>query len=85
MLEEIHRVSPRRYARRGKWLIKIAAIWMVWHATLAPAQVPPPPGLSAPAKPTSMPPFDLPTTAGPALRSEALRGQVVVIRFWASW
>ena len=45
----------------------------------------PPAGLSALAKPTAMPAFELPTTAGSTFRSEALRGQVVVVRYWASW
>lgn len=44
-----------------------------------------PPALRPPAKPTMMPAFELPTTAGTTLKSESLRGQVVVIRFWASW
>jgi len=44
-----------------------------------------PAGLSAPAQPTMMPAFDLPTTAGHALNSTSLKGQVLVIRFWASW
>jgi hypothetical protein len=44
-----------------------------------------PPGLSAPAKPMVMPAFDLPTVAGSPLRSESLKGQVLVVRFWASW
>ena len=45
----------------------------------------PPAGLTAPPKPTAMPAFDLPTTAGSTFRSESLRGQVVVVRYWASW
>lgn len=45
----------------------------------------PPAGLSAPPKPTAMPAFDLPTTAGSTFRSESLRGQVIVVRYWASW
>jgi cytochrome oxidase Cu insertion factor (SCO1/SenC/PrrC family) len=44
-----------------------------------------PAGLSAPAKPTLMPAFNLPTTAGKRLDSASLKGQVLVIRFWASW
>jgi hypothetical protein len=32
-----------------------------------------------------MPAFDLPTVAGSPLRSESLKGQVLVVRFWASW
>ena len=44
-----------------------------------------PKGLSAPPKPTEMPAFDLPTTAGGTLRSESLKGQVLILRYWASW
>lgn len=44
-----------------------------------------PKGLSAPTKPTEMPAFDLPTTAGGTLRSESLKGQVLIVRYWASW
>ena len=45
----------------------------------------PPAGLTAPPKATAMPAFDLPTTAGSTFRSESLRGQVVIVRYWASW
>ena len=45
----------------------------------------PPTGLSAPPKPTPMPAFELPTTSGDTFKSESLRGQVVVVRYWASW
>ncbi len=52
----------------------------------ASADLPSPPaGLAVPAKPTSMPAFKLPTTAGSTLGSESLKGEVLVIRFWASW
>ncbi len=70
---------------RGPCLLLLALAWALAHATPTRAQTPFPPGLSAPARTTAMPAFDLPTTAGGHLRSEALRGQVVVIRFWASW
>ncbi|RPI46493.1 MAG: hypothetical protein EHM59_07305 [Betaproteobacteria bacterium] len=85
MSRHVHGMSSRRHARCSKWLVSFAASWIVGYASLAGAQIPPPPGMSAPAKPASMPEFNLPTTAGPALRSESLRGRVVVIRFWASW
>ena len=32
-----------------------------------------------------MPEFELPNAHGDTVRSEALRGKVVVMRFWASW
>jgi hypothetical protein len=41
--------------------------------------------LKAPAKPMGMPAFVLPTTAGTQLDSRSLEGQVVIVRFWASW
>jgi hypothetical protein len=44
-----------------------------------------PAGLSVPVKPAAMPAFELPTLTGKPLRSETLKGQVLVIRFWASW
>jgi hypothetical protein len=44
-----------------------------------------PPGLSKPAKSLVMPAFELPTTTGALLHSSGLRGQVVIVRYWASW
>ena len=44
-----------------------------------------PAGLTAPAKPTRLPAFNLPTAAGGAVRSDELRGKVVIARFWATW
>lgn len=50
------------------------------------AGLPPlPAGLSAPAKPTPMPAFNLQTSAGGTLRADDLRGKVVIARFWATW
>jgi hypothetical protein len=51
----------------------------------AAAELEPPAGLSAPAKPTHLPAFNLPTAAGGTVRSEELRGKVVIARFWATW
>jgi len=62
--------------------IAIAAV-AIWCAGAVAADLPK--GLSAPAKPTPMPAFELPTTDGGTFRSESLRGQVVVVRYWASW
>ena len=75
----------RQGAARRKLIGALAAALALGQAHPGFAQAPLPQGLSAPAKSTAMPAFDLPTTAGPSLRSESLRGQVVVIRFWASW
>ena len=52
---------------------------------VAAAELAPPAGLTAPAKPTRLPAFNLPTAAGGMVRSGELRGKVVIARFWASW
>jgi len=44
-----------------------------------------PEGLATPGQSTPMPVFELPDPDGNPVRSEGLRGKVVVIRFWASW
>ena len=44
-----------------------------------------PKGLSAPSQLKPMPAFNLPTAAGGTLRSDDLRGKVVIARFWATW
>ena len=44
-----------------------------------------PEGLAAPSPSTSMPVFELPDANGETVRSVALQGKVVVVRFWASW
>jgi len=77
--------TPRRAGRR-RWLVRsvCCAAWAL--APLAQAGEPAlPPELKAPAKTTAMPAFVLPTTAGSNLDSKSLQGQVLVIRFWASW
>ena len=64
----------------------LVAVLALCAASAIAADLPAPPaGLSAPPKLTAMPAFDLPTTAGSTFRSESLRGQVVVVRYWASW
>jgi hypothetical protein len=67
------------------WALALCALLACAPNTRAAEVLAPPRGLSAPPKPIAMPAFDLPTTAGGDLRSESLRGQVLVIRFWASW
>ena len=52
------------------------------HAAGSPAL---PEGLVAPNQATSMPEFDLPDANGATIRSAALQGKVVVLRFWATW
>ncbi|MEK7876974.1 MAG: hypothetical protein AAB325_12375, partial [Pseudomonadota bacterium] len=52
----------------------------------AAAELAPPAGLTAPAKATRLPAFNLPAAAGGgAVRSDDLRGKVVIARFWATW
>lgn len=77
--------GPSRQGRR-RWLARASVCAALWPSLLAAAAQPAPPSeLKALAKPTAMPAFVLPTTAGAKLDSKALEGQVVVIRFWASW
>jgi len=76
---------PVRTQRRHL-LLQAAACLLLAQAPFAPAADPALPAeLKPPAKPTPMPAFELPTTSGSMLRSESLKGQVLVIRFWASW
>jgi hypothetical protein len=71
---------------RAKWLAGAALCALLWPAPHPVAAEPAlPPALKAPAKPVAMPAFVLPTTAGARLDSQSLQGQVLVIRFWASW
>lgn len=73
-------------AARRRFLRAAVAALVLTTAPHVPAAEPAmPTGLSAPAQPTAMPAFELPTTAGKALDSASLKGQVLVIRFWASW
>ena len=52
------------------------------HAEPAPT---PPNGLTALAQPAAMPSFQLTATNGDTLDSASLAGQVVIVRFWATW
>ena len=51
----------------------------------AAAELAPPAGLSAPAKPTHLPAFNMPVATGGSARADDLRGKVVIARFWATW
>lgn len=59
--------------------------------TLSPLRTPaaeapkPPESLAPPGQSTPMPVFELPDPDGNLVRSESLRGKVVVLRFWATW
>jgi len=73
-------------ARNRRWLAGVALCLALGPAPLAHAAAgAPPPELKPPVKPAAMPAFVLPTTAGTNLDSRSLEGQVLVIRFWASW
>ena len=79
--------SLRHSRSRRRWIVR-AVLGLALAAApgvQAAQSVSPPPGLKPPAKPTSMPAFELPTAAGGKLDSRSLAGQVVVVRFWASW
>ena len=50
------------------------------------AELPAPPaGLTALAKPTRMPAFNLATPAGGKVHADEFRDKVVIARFWATW
>ena len=71
---------------RRRWLAGVALSLALGPASLAHAAAGAPrPPLKPPAAPAAMPAFVLPTTAGAQLDSKSLQGQVLVIRFWASW
>jgi hypothetical protein len=78
--------TAQRGVERRRMLLRLAACVVLSQAPFVHAADPaPPPELKPPVKPTPMPAFQLPTTSGPMLSSQSLKGQVVVIRFWASW
>jgi hypothetical protein len=69
----------------GFYLLLGALVTLSPLHTLAAEAPQPPQGLATPDQATSMPVFELPAVNADTVRSEALRGKVVVIRFWASW
>jgi len=42
-------------------------------------------GIDRPARPTKAPPIDLPDLSGRLVDLRQLRGQVVLVYFWATW
>jgi len=44
-----------------------------------------PEGLSVPKSALKMPAFNLPIATGGAIRSDELKGKIVIARFWATW
>jgi len=85
MKDEARGLTPPGGVRRA--LIAAGAATLAFGAAMVRAAAPNalPKGLSPPREPQRMPPFDLPTVGGTNLRSEALQGQLVLVRFWASW
>lgn len=77
---------PGRIGRRKALAAAVLGV-ALWQLPLGHAAGPTtlPEGLKAPEKPARMPAFELPTTADGKLDSRSLAGQVVVVRFWASW
>lgn len=71
------------YGSRLFMVFGVALAAAVFNA--AAAELAPPAGLTAPAKPTRLPAFNLPMVAGGAVRSDDLHGKVVIARFWATW
>ncbi len=64
-----------------------AALSIVGLAYGKPAQIETrmPPGLHAVHPPTDLPPFSLPDVSGNTVRSSDLLGNVLILRFWATW
>ena len=77
----------RRAVRPRLWLLLLlGGLLTLSPLGLRAAEQPgPPEGLAAPGPSTSMPAFELPDANGETVRSTALQGKVVVVRFWASW
>ena len=77
----------RRYAgQRLRLLLLLGILLSLSSLHVHAAGAPPlPEGLVAPNQSTSMPEFALPDVNGETIRSAALQGKVVVVRFWATW
>jgi hypothetical protein len=75
--------APERPARRKAVFAAVLGFALCQLPLAHAAETRLPEGLTA--KAAAMPAFALPTTAGSKLDSRSLAGQVVVIRFWASW
>ncbi len=71
------------YGSRLFMMFGVALAATVFNA--AAADLAPPAGLTAPAKATRLPAFNIATAVGGTVRSDDLRGKVVIARFWATW
>jgi peroxiredoxin len=67
-------------ARPGPWLVAIAVAAAVVFAVMSAPRTPPPLGRVAGA-----PPFELTSLDGAVVSLASLRGQVVLVNFWATW
>lgn len=72
-------------ARRGLLLTVVLAVVAVVAALLASGLRHDPSVTASPLVGRTAPDFTLPQLDGPPLRLDSLRGQVVVVNFWASW
>ena len=78
----------RRYTVQLRlWLLLLLGGLLTLHplGLRAAEQPTPPEGLAPQSQLTPMPVFELPGPDGQPVRSEDLRGKVVVVRFWATW
>jgi cytochrome oxidase Cu insertion factor (SCO1/SenC/PrrC family) len=77
----------QRYKRQHLRLFLLLGILLILSPlSLRAAEQPNlPEGLTVPSPSTSMPVFELPDANGETVRSAALQGKVVVVRFWATW
>jgi hypothetical protein len=81
----IERPDTPPQSRRRRFVCAVCCAALAFPPLVHAAQPAMPPELKAPEKPTAMPAFVLPTTAGSKLDSKSLQGRVLLIRFWASW
>jgi hypothetical protein len=77
--------SPRsRLLARMLCILTISLLWGSPYYGAA-SDVPLPAGLTALREPQSLPEFEAPGVNGTTVRSADFQGQVMVLRFWASW
>jgi len=63
----------------------VGAMGLLGMATSGSQQGVLPAGLHAVQPPTDLPPFSLPDVDGRIVRSGDLLGNVLILRFWATW
>ena len=78
--------SPRRRARRGRWIAIIGgAIVLLFSVVLAATIDVDPNDHGARAVGRPVPTFDLPTVDGGRVSSRGLAGEAYIVNFWNSW